>query len=57
MNKKILNALIPTTQNSREQKQKTKTLIANLGAATQLTLGFYGNQSEKGPRPWGNLQQ
>lgn len=42
MNKKVLNTATAAVQNSIEQKQKTKVLIINLGAATQLTLGGGG---------------
>jgi hypothetical protein len=47
MNKKVLNATTTTAQNFNEQnKQKTKTLIVNLGTATQLTLGNSGTVHE-----------
>jgi hypothetical protein len=53
MNKRILNTTTTTAQKSNEQsKQKTKTLIINLGIATQLTLGLGGCQVERGPRAW-----
>lgn len=51
MNKKSLNTTMITAQNSiKKNALKTKTLIINLGCASQLTLGNGGNTNEGRPR-------
>lgn len=54
MNKKILNKLLIAAQKSSEKKyiKKSKTLIVELGAVTQLTLGMGGSQLERERRAW-----
>ena len=56
MNKKALSTTTTSAQKSNKQKQKTKALIANLGAATQLTLGGAGAGFESSQYRYFNAQ-